>query len=69
MIRLEIINDGTGAPTNVQGVGVGHYDVYLYLPGEPKIHANVVEYDRSLGWLVLARRAIQALADAQVRAS
>lgn len=55
MIRLDIINDGTGTTET------GHYDVYLYLPGEGEVAARVEDFDRSRGWEPLASKAVLAL--------
>lgn len=60
MIKLEIFNDETGTEE------VGHYGVYLYLPVDGRRvehHVRVENFDRTLGWEELVKRAVQALSE------
>ena len=57
MIRIDIVNDGTGTTET------GNYDVYLYLPREKEHAVRVENYDRSQGWKALAALAVERLGD------
>jgi len=54
MIRLDIVNDGTGNDTH------GNYDAYLYIPKDGafvEYHARVEDYPRAHGWATLVNTA------------
>lgn len=58
MIRLDIINDGTGT------MEAGNYDVYLYLPEDGRYvehNVRVESFDRSLGWAALIGQSVALL--------
>jgi len=54
MIRLDIINDGTGNDTH------GNYDAWLYIPKDGafiEYHARVEDFPRAHGWATLVNTA------------
>ena len=63
MIRIDIINDGTG------DTEVGNYDAMVYLPGEGETWVRVEGFTRAMGWLQLVDEVVAAaevkLADAR----
>lgn len=59
MIRIDIINDGTGDRDS------GNYFYSVHLPGET-ISGRYEDHQRDLGWAVLVREIIHA-ADSQQR--
>lgn len=63
MIRVEVVNDGTG------DVERGNYDVSVTVPrrGEAVVYsARVKDFDRGRGWAELVREAVAALEEVGV---
>lgn len=57
MIRLDVVNDGTG------DLKKASYDVTLFLPEDGQyreVKARVENYNREYGWAQLMKRAITA---------
>ena len=59
MIRVDIVNDGTGTAER------GNYDVEVYMPGNI-ITTRVENFNRRTGWLSLCACAIAAAHEADL---
>jgi hypothetical protein len=64
VIRLDIINDGTGDKTH------GNYDAYIYIPVDGQVieyHARVEDFPRAHGWASLVNIATVYLSSSSTR--
>lgn len=58
MIRIDIINDGTG------DLEVGNYDAMVFLPGDGETWVRVEGFTRAMGWAALVD---EVIAEVEVR--